>query len=99
YSKSKTIRKTKGIEPQVRIADLSIKNRNHIEIKVTTKGFEELILDSSIDGGRTWESFQRKILTNNQKKNLTFEFPKSGSLYKLYRVRGSVEKYPPQKLP
>ena len=91
YSYSKTIKRLTGSEPEVTIEKIKLSPDQIIKIEVTSKGIEELILDYSNDGGKTWNSFKSKNLSILQKQDITFEFPKSDSVNKLFRVRGSRE--------
>jgi hypothetical protein len=91
YSYSKTIKRLTGSEPEVTIEKIKLSPDQIIKIEVTSKGIEELILDYSNDGGKTWNSFKSKNLSILQKQDITFEFPKSDSVKKLFRVRGSRE--------
>ena len=88
---SKYIQKIKGLEPEIVIDRFEMDQTNNIEIDVISKGLEILTLQSSEDGGMSWNALNTRNVQNDEKKRHQFRFPTDNLKFNLYRVIGKRE--------
>ena len=75
HTSSKFIQKIKGLEPEIVIDRFELDQTDNIEIDVTSKGLDNLTLQSSEDGGISWKALNSRNVQNDEKKRHQFRFP------------------------
>jgi len=89
HTSSKFIQKIKGLEPEIVIDRFELDQADNIEMDVTSKGLDNLTLQSSEDGGISWKALNSRNVQNDEKKRHQFRFPTDNLKFNLYRVIGN----------